>query len=106
MKLKFTALGIEFSATVKYTPGHPGSHYEPPACAEVDILTLTHTEHKNGRNDTYNCIFLLNASDTVVDEIMEAAEEAAEEERKFLRECDAMDRADYENERFKDWSAA
>lgn len=101
MKLKFTALDIAFCATVKYTPSHPGSHDEPPADSEVDILTLTHTEHKNGRNDTYDCLFLLGA--TCGDKIIEAAEKAAEVEMRMLGDQTQIDRAEA---RQADWSAA
>lgn len=110
MKITFTALGIEFHATVKYEPGTPavpmrnGDPGDPPEAADIDILSLTHIERGMRINKVYDCIFLLGADcgETIID----AAMEAAVEERKRLRESDAIDRAEHENERFRDWSAA
>jgi hypothetical protein len=115
MKITFTALNIKFSAIVKYTPGTPavpmrnGEPGDPPEAADIEILFLSHTE--KGRKDafghpinrTYDCIYLLGAPDAVVDEIMEAAELAAEEEIKRHYDQTQIDRAEA---RSADWSAA
>ena len=88
MEVTFSAVGLDFEATVHATAGRPGTYWEPPEHPEVEIIKL-HCEGKE-------CLFLKDS--TVSEEIQSAADEAVEKYVREEREEAACSRAEQRRE--------
>jgi len=83
MNITFSAIGLDFEADVSFTPGVPGTYWDPPEEGEFEIGSLT--------CDGVNVEFLLDSQ--VGDTIFSAAWDAAEKRDKAVAREHMEDRA-------------
>jgi hypothetical protein len=83
MNITFSAIGLDFEADVSFTPGIPGTYWDPPEEDEFEIGSLT--------CDGVNVEFLLDSQ--VGDTIFSAAWDAAERQDQALVRENKADRA-------------
>ncbi len=88
MEITFSALGLNFEATVNHSIGRPGTHWEPKEYPVTEIIAL-YCEGKE-------CLFLLDS--TVSESIEDAASEAAIQYIREEREEAACSRAEQRRE--------